>query len=92
MTVFPETKLLPCYLFAFVAGAYEELKLQHTYKVLSFSYIEYPYVLVLHRIFVQTYGRTGPIHVLNHHLIHEILRIFLWLRVRIQQIRPNIRP
>jgi aminopeptidase N len=35
MTVFPETKLLPCYLFAFVAGAYEELKLEHPYKVLA---------------------------------------------------------
>lgn len=37
MTVFPETKLLPCYLFAFVAGAYEELKLQHTYKNIPMS-------------------------------------------------------
>jgi hypothetical protein len=33
MTIFPETKLLPCYLYAFVAGPYEELKLQEPYKV-----------------------------------------------------------
>ena len=34
MTIFPESKLLPTYLYAFVAGAYEELKLEETYKVL----------------------------------------------------------
>lgn len=33
MTIFPETKLLPTYLYAFVAGAYEELKLEETYNV-----------------------------------------------------------
>lgn len=28
MTVFPETKLLPSYLFCFIAGEYLELKLE----------------------------------------------------------------
>ncbi len=37
MTIFPETKLLPSYLFAFVAGAYEELKLENTYKNIPMS-------------------------------------------------------
>lgn len=36
MTIFPSTVLLPCYLFAFVAGAYVELKLQETYNVKYF--------------------------------------------------------
>lgn len=35
MTVFPETKLLPSYLFCFIAGEYLELKLEkeQQYKV-----------------------------------------------------------
>ena len=28
MTIFPETKLLPTYLFCFIAGEYLELKLE----------------------------------------------------------------
>jgi len=37
MTIFPSTVLLPCYLFAFVAGAYVELKLQETYNNIPMS-------------------------------------------------------
>ena len=33
MTIFPESKLLPTYLYCFVAGAYEELKIEEPYKV-----------------------------------------------------------
>ena len=40
MTIFPESKLLPTYLFAFVAGAYEELKLEETYNVNLFLFRE----------------------------------------------------
>ena len=38
MTIFPETKLLPTYLYCFVAGAYEELVLEETYKVFCFIF------------------------------------------------------
>lgn len=37
VTIFPITKLLLTYLFAFVAGAYEELKLKETYKNIPMS-------------------------------------------------------
>lgn len=37
MTVFPSTKPMSTYLYCFVAGAYEELKLEETYKGIPMS-------------------------------------------------------
>lgn len=48
MTIFPESKLLPTYLYCFVAGAYVELVLEETYKVIIMIMLEYPNVIVLH--------------------------------------------
>ena len=44
MTIFPETKLLPTYLFCFIAGEYLELKLEEEkqYNVRSLPFRKYP--------------------------------------------------
>lgn len=48
MTIFPESKLLPTYLYCFVAGAYVELVLEERYKVIIPIMLEYSNVIVLH--------------------------------------------
>ena len=37
MVLFPETKMLSTYLYCFVAGDYQELKLKETYKEIPMS-------------------------------------------------------
>lgn len=48
MSLFPETKLLPTYLFCFVAGDYQELKIENRYKVTIYDYSGYSHVNLLH--------------------------------------------
>ena len=48
MALFPETKLLPSYLFCFVAGDYQELKIENPYKVLFNLILGYPNVSLLY--------------------------------------------
>ena len=48
MTIFPESKLLPTYLYCFVAGAYVELVLEERYKVIIPIMLEYSNVIILH--------------------------------------------
>lgn len=78
LNIFPSTKLLPSYLFCFVAGPYKQLKCQETYRVSYFFNLEYTHVSLLHLIPFYLHGRDGSIHIRSHNLMHEILRIILW--------------
>jgi aminopeptidase N len=52
MTLFPDTKLLPTYLYCFIAGEYKELVLEEAkrYNVLIYLILEHPNVTLLHRV------------------------------------------
>lgn len=41
MTLFPDTKMLPTYLYCVIAGEYEELKLEKTYNVILALFREF---------------------------------------------------